>query len=73
MTKLLLLLAFVVLVIAYLRQSRAPVRRPPAERAAKTMVRCAHCGVNQPLSESLRVHGRYYCCEAHRRQAEAAE
>lgn len=76
MTKLLLLLAFVVLVIAFLRQSRsarAAARRPPAERAPESMVSCARCGVNQPLSECLLSNGRYYCCDAHRRQAEASE
>lgn len=39
---------------------------PPPER----MVACAHCGVNQPLSESLCVDGRYFCSEAHRQAAQ---
>jgi uncharacterized protein len=33
------------------------------------MVQCAHCGVNQPVSESLLANGRYYCCTAHLRES----
>jgi len=34
---------------------------------AEAMVRCAHCGLNVPVGESLTVSGRYYCSEEHRR------
>lgn len=30
------------------------------------MVRCVHCGVHLPVSESLLSNGQYYCSEAHR-------
>lgn len=43
----------------------------PVQREAERMVVCAHCGVNQPLSESIQVGDRYYCSPAHRRAAEA--
>lgn len=36
-------------------------RRDDAER----MVQCSSCGVNQPVSESILVDGRYYCCAEH--------
>ncbi|EXI73628.1 MAG: hypothetical protein AW07_02586 [Candidatus Accumulibacter sp. SK-11] len=38
-------------------------------REAERMVQCAHCGVNQPISESLLANGRYYCCAAHLRES----
>ena len=72
MFKFLLLAAFVFLVVGFLRQARTgrSSRSPgPAERASERMVKCAYCGVNQPISESILTHGRYYCCDAHRRQA----
>jgi uncharacterized protein len=31
------------------------------------MVACAHCGVNLPESDSVRVGERHYCSEEHRR------
>ena len=31
------------------------------------MVRCAHCGVHLPKSESNQADGKFYCGEAHRR------
>ena len=45
------------------RHERRTVREP------ERMVTCAYCGVNQPVSESLQVDGRYYCCPEHRRAA----
>jgi len=53
--------------------SRSGKQAPPASRAPEQMVKCAHCGVNQPVSESILTHGRYYCCSAHRHEAEAAD
>ena len=76
MLKLLLLLVFVLLVVWLLKRSqqRASAAPPPsAERAPEQMVKCAHCGVNQPLSESILTHGRFYCSQAHRLESEARE
>lgn len=42
-----------------------PAPRPPAE--PEMMIRCAHCGVYCPRSDSVGEGGRDYCCEAHRR------
>ncbi len=39
------------------------------DREVERMVQCAHCGVNQPISESLLANGRYYCCAAHLRES----
>ena len=46
---------------------------PPFSRAPEEMVKCAHCGVNQPLSESILSRGNYFCCSEHRRLAEARD
>jgi len=35
------------------------------------MVKCAHCGVNQPVGESILANGRYYCSTDHRHEAES--
>jgi uncharacterized protein len=74
MTKILLLIALAVVVWWLWRKSQMPgagAPRPPAARAAERMVKCAYCGVNQPVSESILAAGRYYCCAAHRRAAES--
>ena len=70
--KYLLLIAFLFLVFRIMQKGRAPTsRRGVSERAPENMVSCAHCGLNLPVSESLRANGRHYCCIAHRRADEA--
>ena len=49
--------------------ARLSQRRQWASREPEQMVTCAHCGVNQPVSESVLVDGRYYCCQEHGRAA----
>jgi uncharacterized protein len=49
--------------------ARLSQRRQWASREPEQMVTCAHCGVNQPVSESVLVDGRYYCCQEHGREA----
>ena len=49
--------------------ARLAQRERRASREPERMVTCAHCGVNQPVSESVMVDGRYYCCQEHRRAA----
>ncbi|HZX32768.1 MAG TPA: PP0621 family protein [Rhodocyclaceae bacterium] len=71
MFKYLVLLVVIAVVWWRWRESARPSAtvsrpQPPAER----MVACAYCGVNQPLSESLAVEDRFYCCDAHRRNGE---
>ena len=76
MLKLLLLVVSFFLIVAYLRHAgrrRSSRSSSPAERAPEGMVKCAYCGVNQPVSESILTHGRYYCCDAHRQQAGARD
>lgn len=74
--KYLLLIALFFVVLGLLRKARAlrsSRPAPPVARAPEQMVRCAHCGVNQPVSESILTHGHYYCCDDHRHQAESRE
>ena len=46
--------------------------RAAAERPPERMVRCEHCGVNQPVSKSVKTDGHYFCTDAHRIAAQAA-
>lgn len=55
-------------------RSSAPAAPPgSADAATENMVRCESCGLNLPQSEALpgapTAAGRWYCCEAHRREA----
>lgn len=72
MLKYLLLIAFALVVWWLWRAAQARKSAPPAARLPERMVTCAHCGVNQPLSESLQVGERFYCCPAHREADEAS-
>jgi uncharacterized protein len=70
MTKYLLLIGLVWAVWWFWRKSRMSSRGSAAshttvQRDAERMVQCARCGVNQPVSESILVKGRYYCSAAH--------
>jgi uncharacterized protein len=72
MTKYLLLIGLVLFVWWAWRKARTPRRRGcPAAGKVERMVQCAHCGVNQPVSESILANDRYYCCAAHLRQAQS--
>ena len=70
----LIALAFVVLwALRRGQASRNGDQVPPASRVPERMVKCVHCGVNQPVSESILAKGRYYCCIAHRDDSESQE
>ncbi len=73
MTKYLLLIVLAGIAWWLWRKSRVSdsSAQPPVPRAAEYMVKCSHCGVNQPISESILADGRYYCCAAHRRISES--
>lgn len=38
----------------------------PKPEAGEDMVRCAHCGVHLPRSESIVSHGESFCTNEHR-------
>jgi uncharacterized protein len=69
MSRLLFLLAVIVVVYLLLRSfRRRQTPRQDVPGAAEEMVRCAQCGVHLPKSESIMAGGNYYCCDAHRRE-----
>ena len=68
MAKLILAVAIFALawwLLAKYRRSLARDERPPAA-APEDMVRCAHCGLHLPRSESRANDGNFFCCEEHR-------
>ena len=68
--KYLLWIAFILIVMMILRKAQGARSRRNAQAAQppERMVSCAVCKLNQPLSESLFLDGRYYCCAAHQRE-----
>jgi uncharacterized protein len=52
------------------RQSQRVTRRPPPRAISEDIVRCEHCGINVPESESVTGRGgRRFCSAEHRRLA----
>lgn len=39
----------------------------PATLEGEDMVRCVHCGVHLPRSESITSEGKFFCSDEHRR------
>lgn len=70
--KYILLLVLGLLVVYWILKSyRRRVQRPgapPHATGGEDMVRCEHCGVHLPRSESLTTQGRFYCTPEHRRE-----
>ena len=70
MSRLLLLLAIVVVVYLLIRSFRkkALEKNMPPQHAtsAEDMVRCAHCGVHLPKGESVQAAGLFFCGAQHR-------
>ena len=52
-----------------LKKYRASLTRqePPPAGVPEDMVRCAHCGVHLPRSESHFDSGKFFCSEEHQR------
>lgn len=72
MSKLITILVLVVLGVYFIRRMANRQVPPPdsakgKDRAPEDMVRCKVCGVNLPRSEAILSQGRFYCCDAHRR------
>lgn len=71
MGKYLLLLVLVFAVIYFVRGYGRRRVKPRADeappRSAEDMVRCVHCGVHLPRSESLLAGGRSFCSREHER------
>ncbi len=68
MSRLLFLLAVVIVVYLILRSMRAQAPKQDVAASSEEMVRCAQCGVHLPKSESILAGGSFYCSDAHRRE-----
>ncbi|HEX5338983.1 MAG TPA: PP0621 family protein [Gallionella sp.] len=66
MSRLLFLIAIVAVIYLLFRSYRKPEIRRDEAAAPEDMVRCAHCGVHLPKSESVRDGEQFFCCAAHR-------
>jgi uncharacterized protein len=68
--KLVLLLLVLVVVYAALYSYRKRVGRHETRtrKGDEDMVRCEHCGVHLPRSESLLASGKFYCSPEHQAQ-----
>ena len=73
MAKIILLALGLLAVWWILRSYRRRVDRGESGAAAagEDMVRCAHCGVHLPRSESLATQGQFYCGAEHQRVHQA--
>jgi uncharacterized protein len=65
MSRLLLLAAIAAVVYLLIRSYRKEIPRQDRS-VAEDMVRCAHCGVHLPKSESIMAGGQFFCSAAHR-------
>ena len=68
MSRLLFLLAIVIVVYLLLRSYRRQLPKQDVPVSAEEMVRCVKCGVHLPKSESILAGGNFYCSDAHRRE-----
>jgi len=69
MGKLILLVLIFALAWWLLKKYSGSITRkePPQSRVTEDMVRCEHCGVHLPRSESHASGGKFFCSEDHLR------
>ena len=65
MSRLFFLIAIAALVYLLVKSYRKNIP-PQDEPVTEDMVRCAHCGVHLPRSESVQAQGLHFCSAAHR-------
>ena len=68
MSRLLFLLAVVIVVYLLLKSYRRQLPKQDEPASPEEMVRCVKCGVHLPKSESILAGGNFYCSDAHRRE-----
>lgn len=66
MSRLLMLLVIVAVIYLLIRSFRKKADVEQDETVTEDMVRCAHCGVHLPRSESIQADGKFYCSTEHR-------
>lgn len=74
MAKFLMLIGVIVAVVLLVKNYQRSLARQdektadqPATVKSEDMVRCDHCGVHLPKSESFLSQGHFYCSDDHRR------
>ncbi len=65
MSRLFLLIAIAVVVYLLIKSYRKNVPQQD-KTVVEDMVRCAHCGVHLPKSESILAGGNFFCSAEHR-------
>jgi uncharacterized protein len=65
MSRLFLLIAIAAVVYLLIKSYRKNVPQQD-NQVAEDMVRCAHCGVHLPKSESILAGGQFFCGAEHR-------
>ncbi len=65
MSRLIFLFAIVAVVYLLFKSYRRNTPQEP-QPGVEDMVRCAHCGVHLPVSESIRAGEQTFCSAAHR-------
>jgi uncharacterized protein len=65
MSRLLLLIAIAAVVYQLIRSYRKSLPQQD-NPVVEDMVRCAHCGVHLPRSESILAGGKFFCSAEHR-------
>lgn len=65
MSRLLFLFAIAALIYLLFKSFRNHLPQQQ-QQSAEDMVRCAHCGVHVPVSESVQADGQAFCSAAHR-------
>ncbi|MCI3952204.1 MAG: hypothetical protein K0R53_1702 [Burkholderiales bacterium] len=70
MSKIIFLILAVLLVYWVLKAYRKLIdkRDRPPQAGGEDMVRCQHCGIHLPRSESLTTRGEFYCSADHQRE-----
>jgi len=69
MSRLIILLVIAAVVYLLFKSYRKDAPKQAEENSVKKpedMVRCAHCGVHLPRSESIKADGKFYCSAEHR-------
>jgi uncharacterized protein len=68
MSRLIFIFAIVAVVYWYLKSNRKQPPQKDQPTVSEDMVRCSHCGVHLPKSESILAGGEFFCSDAHRRE-----
>lgn len=71
MSRLLFIFAVIAVVYWLLKSYGKQSPKQDSKATSEDMVRCAQCGVHLPKSESILAGGKFYCCDAHRREFES--